>query len=97
MGKEEDTSASDNQNSDRIADLERDGEEYGHVLDARRISPGTSAIPTAQDGHTILIPQPSKHPLDPLNWNWRRKHITLFTITMLSMLADIGSALEIPL
>ena len=45
---------------------------------------------TGKDGETILIPQPSEHPDDPLNWSWRKKHSVLFALASASLLADWG-------
>lgn len=49
-------------------------------------------LKTARDGHTILIPQPSEDPLDPLNWSPVKKHIILFIISFAAFLPDYGSA-----
>ena len=46
----------------------------------------------AVDGHTILIPQPSDSPHDPLNWSRTRKHVILFIISATAFLPDYGSA-----
>lgn len=51
----------------------------------------------ASDGHTVLIPQPSSDPNDPLNWSWRKKHLMLAVISMTAFLGDFGSAAGIPL
>ena len=76
-------------------DLERLGEEQGYRLDVRAFDKGED-LTTASDGRTVLIPQPTDHPSDPLTWSSRKKHTTLFTITMISFLADFGSAIGIP-
>lgn len=49
-------------------------------------------LKTAGDGHTILIPQPSEDPLDPLNWSPFKKHVILFIISFAAFLPDYGSA-----
>ena len=46
----------------------------------------------APDGHTVLIPQPSDDPRDPLNWSKYRKHLFLFIISASAFLPDYGSA-----
>ena len=76
-------------------DLERLGEEQGYRLDVRAFDKGEE-LKTASDGRTVLIPQPTDHASDPLAWSSRKKHTTLFTITMISFLADFGSAIGIP-
>ncbi|KAJ4983007.1 hypothetical protein SVAN01_11502 [Stagonosporopsis vannaccii] len=49
-------------------------------------------VKTAGDGHTILIPQPSDDPRDPLNWSPVRKHVILFIVSFAAFLPDYGSA-----
>jgi hypothetical protein len=49
-------------------------------------------VKTAKDGHTILIPQPSDDPNDPLNWSSARKHVILFIMSIAAFLPDYGSA-----
>jgi hypothetical protein len=51
---------------------------------------GTSNLKTAKDGVTVLIPQPSDDPLDPLNWSWGRKHKVLLALLLPSLLTDWG-------
>ncbi|KAI7162484.1 MFS general substrate transporter [Hortaea werneckii] len=53
----------------------------GYVLDAGKINADESSLKTAKDGHTILVPQPSEDPNDPLNWPWWKKHAVLLTIS----------------
>lgn len=49
-----------------------------------------SNLKTAKDGVTVLIPQPSDDPLDPLNWSWGRKHKVLLALLLPSLLTDWG-------
>ena len=77
-------------------DLERLGEERGYALDARTLGNTIEDLKIAKDGHTVLIPQPTEHPNDPLTWSWKKKHTILFTVTLISCLADFGSAIGIP-
>ncbi|KAF4334669.1 HOL1 [Fusarium beomiforme] len=49
-------------------------------------------LKTAKDGHTVLIPQPSDDPHDPLNWSPVKKHVILFIISFAAFLPDYGSA-----
>lgn len=44
------------------------------------------ALRLAKDGHTILIPQPSDDPDDPLNWSTRKKYVILCVITAMSFI-----------
>lgn len=49
-------------------------------------------LKTAKDGHTVLIPQPSDDPRDPLNWSPLKKHVILVIISFAAFLPDYGSA-----
>ncbi|KAK7706850.1 hypothetical protein SLS57_009521 [Botryosphaeria dothidea] len=51
----------------------------------------------APDGHTILVPQPTADPTDPLNWSWGKKHAMLAVISFTAFLGDFGSAAGVPL
>jgi hypothetical protein len=79
-----------------VSELEKAGEQHGHAVDKRYYAATGANLRTAPDGHTVLIPQPLDHENDPLNWSSRKKHITLFTITLISCLTDFGSAIGIP-
>ncbi|EMC95145.1 hypothetical protein BAUCODRAFT_123616 [Baudoinia panamericana UAMH 10762] len=46
----------------------------------------------AEDGHTVLLPQPTELDSDPLNWSSRRKHLILFTVAFGALCADFTSA-----
>jgi hypothetical protein len=56
-----------------------------------------SDLKLAKDGHTVLIPQPTSNPNDPLNWSWRRKHLMLAVVSTTAFLGDYGSGVGIPL
>ncbi|KAJ5432333.1 Major facilitator superfamily domaingeneral substrate transporter [Penicillium daleae] len=43
-----------------------------------------SSAPAAHEAHLVLIPQPSTHPRDPLNWSLRRKYIILSVLCLAS-------------
>ncbi|KAH7014229.1 major facilitator superfamily domain-containing protein [Microdochium trichocladiopsis] len=62
----------------------------GYIADANADSRGD--LKTAKDGHTVLIPQPSDDPNDPLNWSTTKKHVILFIISFAALLPDYGSA-----
>jgi hypothetical protein len=76
-------------------DLDHIGEVQGYVLDEatlRRqlgLSPD-AVLKTAKDGKTVLIPQPSDDPRDPLNWPTWRKHVTLLVICIAGAMGDYG-------
>lgn len=72
------------------ANLHEYRETEGYVIDADDATRGDLKV--ARDGHTILIPQPSDDPNDPLNWSRFRKHLVLIIISMTAFLPDYGSA-----
>ncbi|EDN02799.1 conserved hypothetical protein [Histoplasma mississippiense (nom. inval.)] len=73
-----------------IDHLEAAAGKEGYLLDTSHARSGD--LKTTQDGRTILIPQPSASPLDPLNWSWARKHLILIIVSMTAFLPDYGSA-----
>jgi hypothetical protein len=75
-------------------DLDRLGEQEGYVLDAQtfKADHATGDLKLAKDGRTVLIPQPSDDPEDPLNWPQSKKMAFLFIIAFCSFLPDYGSA-----
>lgn len=50
------------------------------------------SLKTTKDGVTVLLPQPSDDPRDPLNWSPVKKHVILFIISFAAFLPDYGSA-----
>ena len=66
-----------------------------HVLDIKELGPEGQELQTARDGKTVLIPQPSSDPNDPLNWDPFKKHVILFVITVVSFLPEFGSSIGI--
>lgn len=74
----------------RIEDLHEHDENDGYVVDASKTD--ETDLKLAADGHTILIPQASDDPHDPLNWSVVRKHVVLFIIAFSAFLPDYGSA-----
>ncbi|KKK12518.1 hypothetical protein AOCH_000045 [Aspergillus ochraceoroseus] len=71
-------------------DLEVLGEREGYVLNQSLAQ--QQNLKTTQDGKTVLIPQPSDSPNDPLNWPSFRKHVVLLVISATAFLPDYGSA-----
>lgn len=69
-------------------DIHEHNENVGYIVD----STGDTDLKLAADGHTILIPQASDDPNDPLNWSVIRKHVILFIIAFSAFLPDYGSA-----
>ena len=97
-GNGEKTTAKDilhDEDTDLDIDLEAWGEEYGYPLDVevlKTITPKWRNYQLTSDGRTVLIPQPSTDPNDPLTWSWKNKHILLFVIAATAFLPDYGSA-----
>lgn len=48
----------------------------------------TDGLKTAKDGTTVLIPQPSNDPADPLNWSWGKKNLVFLTLLPGCFLTD---------
>ena len=47
----------------------------------------------ASDGRTVLVPQPTDDPNDPLNWSWSKKHSVLLALAVISFIPDFGTAM----
>lgn len=62
----------------------------GYVVDSAEL--GKNQLKLADDGKTVLIPQPSDESNDPLNWSSYKKHLFLFIIAATAFLPDYGSA-----
>ena len=79
--------------------------EIGHETDVVLLDTGAAHLEKgqygnlqlAEDGHTVLVPQPSSDPNDPLNWSWRKKHMMLLLASFSAFLGDFGSGAGIPL
>lgn len=55
-----------------------------------------ASLKTTPDGQTVLIPQPTNDPEQPLNWSWGRKHKVLLLLvycTLVSTLSQFTSLL----
>lgn len=62
-----------------------------HVESTQNEHGGTDCSDAAQHQRTVLIPQPSQSPDDPLNWPSVKKNIILGVIVACSFLPDYGS------
>ncbi|ERS98813.1 Major Facilitator Superfamily protein [Sporothrix schenckii 1099-18] len=87
-----DKEKSQKQHREATTNLHEYAESEGYVIDASDDGDASAALKRAPDGRTILIPQPSDDPKDPLNWSWTTKHITLLIIACTAFLPDYGSA-----
>lgn len=79
-------------------DVEQIGEKEGYVLDEENLRatlniPQGTGIKTASDGRTVLIPQPSEDPQDPLNWPSWKKTMVLYIVSLTAFTGDYGSAI----
>ncbi len=79
-------------------DLEQIGEKEGYVLDEENLRRALNirdhtGIKTASDGKTVLIPQPSEDPQDPLNWPTWKKTVILYIVALTAFTGDYGSAI----
>ena len=54
------------------------------------------SLKMAKDGRTILVPQPSDDPHDPLNWSNWKKYMILITIALGGFNVDFASGVGIP-
>lgn len=61
---------------------------YGNGTDIMYVTLGTDGY-----GQTVLLPQPTDDPNDPLNWSWAKKHSILLTIAWGALCADFTSAM----
>jgi hypothetical protein len=72
-------------------DLDHIGELEGYVLDAQAGDASSRHLKTTKDGSTILIPQPSSDPNDPLNWSQTRKNVILAVISFTGLFPPMYS------
>lgn len=82
-----------------IHDQELGGETDVVLLDAgaAHLEKGDlGTLKLAKNGHTVLVPQPTTNPDDPLNWSWRKKHTMLAIVALTAFLGDFGSAAGVP-
>ncbi|KAK8154006.1 major facilitator superfamily domain-containing protein [Phyllosticta citrichinensis] len=49
--------------------------------------PSSGEVRVGPDG-TVLVPQPSSSPDDPLNWTWKKKHLVMLALIPGCMLSD---------
>lgn len=71
------------------------GDDVGRVLDVHQFRAGSEDLKTAADGQTVLVPQPSTDPNDPLNWHPLKKHVTLFVISVVAFMPDFASSIGV--
>ncbi|KAI9756556.1 MAG: pyruvate dehydrogenase complex dihydrolipoamide acetyltransferase component (E2) [Chaenotheca gracillima] len=75
------------------AEIENDADGIFLDVGVNKLEDGDSgSIKLARDGHTVLVPQPSTDPEDPLNWSWFKKHAILLVVAYTAFIADFSSA-----
>ncbi|KAJ9605984.1 hypothetical protein H2200_009833 [Cladophialophora chaetospira] len=72
------------------ADIHEYDEKEGYVVDVGKSD--RNDLKLAKDGHTILVPQPSNDPRDPLNWSPLRKGLFLAILSATALLPEFCSA-----
>ncbi len=68
-----------------------DSETFTHRVQSD--SPHPEALKMTHDGRTVLTPQPSSDPNDPLNWSQWKKTVVLLVVSATAFLADFGSSM----
>ncbi|KIX94865.1 uncharacterized protein Z520_09555 [Fonsecaea multimorphosa CBS 102226] len=58
--------------------------------------PGGTNLKVTKDGHTVLIPQPTDDPNDPLNWSDLKKNLLLLAISLSAFQSDFQTAAGVP-
>ena len=71
------------------------GDDGAYVVDLHRLGSRDGDIKTAADGCTVLIPQPTTDPNDPLNWPTFKKNLGLFVLSVVAFMPDFESSLSI--
>ncbi|GAA5859785.1 hypothetical protein JCM8547_007027 [Rhodosporidiobolus lusitaniae] len=79
-----------------IHHTESDMEKGGNLL-LQVDNASQSGLKLAKDGKTILVPQPSDDPRDPLNWPEWKKHTILLIVAFAAAVGDLQSGSGIPL
>ena len=75
----------------KVTTVNQLGDKNGYILDATKVDL-KQGLRVSRDQQTVLIPQPSGDPQDPLNWSQGRKNLILFIVSATALLADYGSA-----
>ncbi|ORY78923.1 major facilitator superfamily domain-containing protein [Leucosporidium creatinivorum] len=75
------------------SEIEKDGGE----VQLFRTDAAAAGLKTAADGVTVLLPQPSDDPNDPLNWSSTKKHTILLILAFAAFCGDFQSGAGIPL
>jgi hypothetical protein len=76
--------------------LAKDGHVSAGAAKWRQHSPEVDGSTSLTATQTILVPQPSDDPNDPLNWSETKKNLILFTISIAAFIADFQAAVGAP-
>ncbi|KAL9072177.1 MAG: hypothetical protein Q9157_005207 [Trypethelium eluteriae] len=60
-------------------------EGIGDVQILKASSDDGASLKLAKDGITVLVPQPSNDPDEPLNWSWTKKLVVLSPLILASL------------
>ncbi|KAH0844477.1 MFS transporter [Fonsecaea pedrosoi] len=66
--------------------------DVGHVKEQS----GRTNLKLTRDGHTVLVPQPTDDPNDPLNWSDLKKNLLLLAISLAAFQSDYQTAAGVP-
>ncbi|RFU25948.1 hypothetical protein B7463_g10390, partial [Scytalidium lignicola] len=78
-------------------EIERDDGAVQLTIDVNAKGDGSvSNFKLAKDGCTILIPQPSDDPADPMNWTSFKKHYILLCVAFGAFAGDFGASVGFP-
>lgn len=66
---------------ENVIDIDELGEPKSCLSSAELGHANTNRIRTTLDGQTVLIPQPSEDPNDPLNWSQTKKNVILLVVS----------------
>ncbi len=78
-----------------LAELNEKGDFDGYVLDAAQLASGGQSLQIASEHRTVLSPQPSDDPNDPLKRSSSKKHLLLFAVLVAAFLLDFASSIAI--
>lgn len=73
-----------------VSQTHNDQEDYaeGHGDFQVTLIPGAKDVKLAEDGKTVLIPQPSDDPNDVLDWKSRKKFRVLLSLVFASLVTE---------
>ncbi|BGP07381.1 hypothetical protein JCM10049v2_003212 [Rhodotorula toruloides] len=94
---EKESSLADDEYGAHVVRSDTELEKDGGNLVLQVEDAAAAGLKTAKDGRTILVPQPSDDPRDPLNWPEWKKHAILIIVALAAFGGDFQSGAGIPL